>query len=735
MSKPTLAPSQEPAVQDLTAQQAQSARLPEALSYLALAVLATALLVAAGQPVFTDDTWWHLALGRAYSAQGPWLVADPLLFTSLGPPAPAAWLADTALYFAHALGGFPALRLLHVLSVAGIVSLLWSLLARATRSRVIANLGTSAFICIAAYRLVQLRPHLFTILAALVLYRLLFEGARPVSRVRIAWAIALLAVWANVHAAFLLGPVLVATFLLGLVIAEATKSNAERNFTSARIRSLVSVLVLGSLATCMNPEGFDPHSAYFIAGVDTPSLGRVGDEWTATNLFSLPTVGALPSPVAWTALWLLLSAAGAVVARWLWRVKTQGTSALSEFDFARAGLACLALLASIFAVRFLWLLAFALLFVLAAIARKSTEPGAMSTRRKWGVAIVCLLLVPAFFRAGDWPIVARAIPTDVHQYAVDYPSEKYHAHAVWLLDDAGISGNLYAEYYLGGFLGFWLAPELRSFVNGSLNVRKEAINANLPIRERRGRTSEESFSELLDAQGIDVFMGIRLPRAPSNARPWFHTTAHLEGEAGWVQIFRNLNTSLYLRKNAKNAANLDKVEAYYKASGIPFSRDEGFNPGTVVAQAQAWAVAHGVVPSYYADLQSLSNDRSSPQNAQALVLMASAYGALGLYEEAIAIDRQLLRLNPEAPTVHRRLVWCLLRLSRFDDARRAAGTLAGYAASDALSREVLRVARMTTNTDEEGDEIRAAVARLAVFSTTEARRLRASIARPPVRAQ
>jgi tetratricopeptide (TPR) repeat protein len=705
----------------------------ETISFVALGALVAALLAAAGQPLFTDDTWWHLALGRAYAAHGPWLPADPLLFTSAGPPAPAAWLADAALYFTHSLGGFPALRILHVAAVAGIVSLLWSLLARATGSRLLANAGACLFICIAAYRLVQLRPHLFTIFAALLLYRLLFEGAAPISRARAAGAIALLAIWANVHAAFLLGPVLVTTVLLGLILGEAAKPVAQRNFTSTRIRSLATVLVLGSLATCINPEGFGPHSAYFIAGIDTPSLGRVGDEWLASNLFSLPTVSALPSPVAWTGLWLLLAASGSVVARWLWRVKNEGASALAEFDFAGAGLACLALLASIFAVRFLWLLAFALLFVLAAMAHKGAEPDAMSTRRKWSVALVCLLLVPAFFRAGDWPIVSRAIPTNLQQYAVDYPAEKYHAHAVWFLDDAEINGNLFAEYYLGGFLGFWLAPELRSFVNGSLNVRKEAIDANLPIRQRRGSTSDERFSELLDAQGIDVFMGIRLPRAPSNARPWFHTTAHLEGEEGWVQIFRNLNTSLFLRKNAKNAANLARVEAYYKANGVAFDRDEGFNPGTVAAQSESWAVAHGVVPTYYEELQSLINDQSSQQRAQALVLMASTYSALGLYEEAIAIDRQLLRLNPEAPAVRRRLVWCLLRLNHFDEARREANALAGYAAADALTREVVRVARMTKTT-EGSDAIRAAVARLAVFSPAEASRLRASIARPEARA-
>ena len=44
-------------------------------------MLGCLLLLAAG-PILTDDLWWHLAMGRAYAAGGPWLAADPLLHTA-----------------------------------------------------------------------------------------------------------------------------------------------------------------------------------------------------------------------------------------------------------------------------------------------------------------------------------------------------------------------------------------------------------------------------------------------------------------------------------------------------------------------------------------------------------------------------------------------------------------------------------------------------------------------------
>ena len=97
-------------------------------------VLLALLLVAVGQPIFTDDLWWHLALGEAHASSGPWLSEDPLLYTAAGPPSSAAWLCDLALFGVLELLGFPGLRILHVLGVALSFALGWSLLRRASGS-------------------------------------------------------------------------------------------------------------------------------------------------------------------------------------------------------------------------------------------------------------------------------------------------------------------------------------------------------------------------------------------------------------------------------------------------------------------------------------------------------------------------------------------------------------------------------------------------------------------------
>ena len=112
-----------------------STTAPERCATLAFLALAAALLYLCGAPLETDDTWWHLALGRAFAKQGPWLTADPLLHSSLGPPIPAAWLSDVFLHHAASLPiGLYGLRVLHVASVAGILGAAWLALRRASGS-------------------------------------------------------------------------------------------------------------------------------------------------------------------------------------------------------------------------------------------------------------------------------------------------------------------------------------------------------------------------------------------------------------------------------------------------------------------------------------------------------------------------------------------------------------------------------------------------------------------------
>jgi hypothetical protein len=708
--------------------------VPALLSCAGFGALALLLLLTVGQPLITDDTWLHLALGEAYAGAGPWLIEDPLLASSPGPPTPAAWLFDVSLFGVERTSGFTGLRIGHVALVAGILALAWLLLRRASGSLWVANLATGLFATLATYRLIQLRPHLFTMLAALLLYRLLMEPDGVPSRRRIALVALLFGAWANLHAAFLLGPLLVGAALGGLVFALWVGTPERRQRDRARAIAIAVAGGVGGLATLLNPSGLRPHLAWFIAGRQTPALGRVADEWSGVDLFSLPVPTLPPSLLAWLIFWALVigTLAATACAVRSWRQTPSGADGDDSVDPALVALALVSLALPLIAVRFLWLGIFPLLLLAQAGRGWLASRQRGSRLAPWAGAAAALLLLPAFLQWGPWPMVSRALPAAWIGYRQPYNAGKYHANLIWMLEDAGLQGTAFTDYHMAGFAGFRLAPEIRTLINSSLNVSQEVIAANLPLRQRRGEREGERYTELLDRHGIDLFLGIRLPHVAGVARPWFHTTGHLERTSGWIPVFRNLTGAVYLRANERNRANLDRVVEYYADQGIPFDPTRGFDPEQVVRKDHSWAIRHGLIPRHFEQITSAAYGAEPKLRLWARDSLASLYAALGLYELAIELDRKRLESNPDVLTARRRLVWCLLRLRRTSEAVAAAGPLDEAPAEDYLSHLIADATRQASETADE-EALAGFVARLPLFTRAEAQVLVANVVTPAPR--
>ncbi len=239
---------------------------PEFCATAAALALVSYFLFLVGRPLFTDDMWWHLALGRSFATSGPWLNADPLLHTSTSPPVPAAWLSDVFLYMASLPIGLVGLRVLHVLIVIGILAAVFVALRRASDSRSIASVGLGIFVILSAYRLTQLRPELATIAASLALTLLLLQRREVPSWRRVAGVAVLCGFWANAHPGFPLGPILIAAASAGLFAELGLPGIAVDADQSARAIRLAICSMLSAGATLLNPLGVGAHLLYFDAG-------------------------------------------------------------------------------------------------------------------------------------------------------------------------------------------------------------------------------------------------------------------------------------------------------------------------------------------------------------------------------------------------------------------------------------------------------------------------------------
>ena len=666
------------------------------------------LLLSVGQPVFSEDTWLRLSLGEAYATAGPWLVTDPLLHTATGPPAPAAWLSDIALYGIKSSFGFSGLRVVHVLGVVAILVLAWSLLRRVSTSPLFASLGTGLFAVLSAYRLFQLRPHLVSIGVALLLVRILVSDKQPPSWRRILIAVGLFALWANAHAAFILGPVLIGAAAIGAGIAAWTRADAAARTRAARI---ALALVLGLLATLLNPEGFAPHLLYLGAGVETPALEVVVDEWLSLSLFQLPPANLPPSLLCWVVVWGLV-----VLTPWAAIRQLRAWRAGGGADPALAALALVSLVGLLSAVRLLWLGIFPLLFLVDCARAQGLFP----ERRRWGPAFCAgfaLLLLPAFVAIGDWPMISRGV--QLARYADPYSATKSYAHEVWFLRDTQLEGRLFNSYEMGNFLGYWLAPRMSVFVNGSLNFPKGVMEARTRLERRLGATPEESFANSLDRFEIDIFFATGLPVVSPPNRPSLHTTTHLENTPGWLLIFRTPRSALYLRSNARNRTNLERVVDYYASRGVPFSPERGLDLERVMQEAPEWAAAHGVLPTHLAGLEAATRSLDPLRSRSARERLGALYASLGLYERAIAIERARMQAEPKAGSAVRRLAWSLLHAGRFGEAREVLERQAPGSMSDTNSSRLVALARSPV--PSEG--LAAQVATLPLLQAARARRV------------
>lgn len=608
------------------------------------------VLIAVGQPIFTDDVWWHLALGRAYADHGPWLAEDPLLFTSNGPPPPLSWLADVTLWKIWNTFGFAGLRVFHVSWIAATLAIVWSILEKASGNRMLASVGAALMALLSAYRLVQLRPDLATIALALLLFRVLLQDREVPSPRRCGVAILMMALWANLHPAYPIGPVLVLASCAGLYGVAYVQSENLRRLTRARAGRLLIVATLGVGATLLNPVGADAYRLAFSAGVGSEGLAVVLDEWNRFQPFSPPSASLPPSLLLWISTWILFVALSVAVFR---RVRGTWKGEAHAQEVVVLVAAAAGFVAMLSASRFAWMAVFPLALLAGDLRehlRKARVAGAL--------AVFAVALVPAFLAWGDWPMVTRGMPRTPEGYRIPYASSKYHGHAVSILRGAGLEGNLFARYPEGGFISFWLSPSIRPAIGGSLHATEDAMNAAFAIRERIGTPAHPRFEEAVDAMGIDLFLGTGLPVEQGPGQPPNYSTIHLEGVPGWIPIFRNLDSSIYLRRNDRNDANLDRIAAYYAAHGVPFDRARGFEPQRVLTRATAWAETRGVWTPF------LVVPRGSAPTMRDLDRVASAYLALGIYAPSWRANEALLRIAPLDPGALRRRAWLLLRPSR-----------------------------------------------------------------------
>jgi hypothetical protein len=212
------------------------------VSLLRLAI--GSVFLAALAPTWADpDLWGHLRFGADIVAAGAIPVRDPYAFTSAPTWVSSSWLGDVLMHVVYAWGGTLGLITGKIGVASALIGLTAAALRRAGVRRPLHEL--LLFVCLAALypSIPTFRPQLFSLLAFAVLLRVLGRAETgPVT-----WLLAapvILAAWANLHGAWLLG---VGT--LGLWTAGELVTTAHGWRHRVALAALGLLAVLGTLAT------------------------------------------------------------------------------------------------------------------------------------------------------------------------------------------------------------------------------------------------------------------------------------------------------------------------------------------------------------------------------------------------------------------------------------------------------------------------------------------------------
>ena len=401
------------------------------------------------------DTGWHIRTGEWILANRRIPNQDIFSYTKAGQPWFAwEWLWDLSFGWLHQHAGMAAVILTSMLVLCCTSALLFRVVRRECGNPLLAIsimflvTGASAIHWLA-------RPHLFTLLFAVIFYSLLERVNQGHTRL-LWWLPALMLVWTNLHGGFFVGLILVGAYAGG----ELLRALFEARMDAAR-RAIPYLFAAAGclLASLVNPYSYHLHAHIFEYLTDRYQYKNIV-EFQSFNFHHPVTVFFEPM--------LLVGLAAAV-----WN--------LARRDYIHAllvaGWAHLALVA----VRNTPIFRMVASVPVAAMLQKMIEDLPASNLAKWlrlaassvarftaefgatdsiprlhlaSAGAACLLV--ALFYAPNAPAMCRA----------QYDATRYPAKAVEFLQKANPGDTLFTDDTWGGYLIYRLYPANKVFIDG-----------------------------------------------------------------------------------------------------------------------------------------------------------------------------------------------------------------------------------------------------------------------------
>jgi hypothetical protein len=226
-------------------------------------------------PVPLLDFWWHLKMGEVIATTKSIPRVDIFSFTATGQTFVAQnWLAEVIFYWTYKVGGLPLIVFFtSILSLTGFL-LIYRLCLNATnKMRLCAFLGLLA--ALGNYSLSRPQAFSFALFAAFYFVLVHYRERRQ----DLLWCLpVLMALWVNLHGAFVLGLGLIVLYIACEGCRRLIDPSRTDALTFTEIRKLFLVLLACGAATLMNPETYNVYD-YVRTVVSDPASQKFVIEW------------------------------------------------------------------------------------------------------------------------------------------------------------------------------------------------------------------------------------------------------------------------------------------------------------------------------------------------------------------------------------------------------------------------------------------------------------------------
>lgn len=515
--------------------------------------------VAMKYPLNDPDVWWHLKTGE-YIVQH-WEVprVDPFAYTTAVPldnvkkiGLRSHWLGQVALFLSSRAGGLMGVGVLRTLLIVLPMLILYIWLIRA-------GLGPWPSLAVISFPAFALGSQLFyaferpqgfsftfTLLAVMVLEKLRGEPAGGGRAGLYPWLLPpLMALWANVHAGFIVGNVVIMVYFA----SEAMRSvyfrmRGERH---RGVRPLFFVICLASIAaSSLNPNTYHVFYSY-LAGLvtmffrDLFRTGPAGESGWVGNvvleyrplIYFYKVLGFKWFIFYWIYSGFLLAF---MAGKYILRKKVDITEVLVVGFFM--------FFSNYYARGLMFALTVLPLFVGRSLVEVRLPQARFRVFFKAATAFVVVITLSFFTYSYRWkPFLLK--PGVAHYWITPW----YPLTMVKFIKDNAIEGPMYNFYTWGGFLIWSLYPEYKVFVDGRALDEKVNVTADNILKTYPG------WSKNLDAYNINF---IAIPVVFRESGFIVPLAQALEQDKKWQLVFIDQDSAVFVRDVPKNRELIEK---------------------------------------------------------------------------------------------------------------------------------------------------------------------------------